>query len=214
MRHRRHPVLTEQVGEQAHHHLAVFQHIGNAAGHAQIVFQHKVLTRARRAGCAHDVDAGNMGINLIGNVHPHHDLAKLGVVLNLFSRHDAGFQNVLVVVDIVHKPVQGRDPLHQTGFHAAPFLGGDDARNQIERDQALGARTVFVFRTIYGEGDAHAPENHLGLGPTGLHGGIGLLCQPLGIAAVMLTQRHVKRQVGGRLKQRRLTLQSLKHLIE
>jgi hypothetical protein len=39
----------------------------------------------------------------------------------------------------------------------------DDARDQVERDQPLGAGAVFVLGAIDREGDAHAAEDHLGL---------------------------------------------------
>src|SRR6218665_4053784 len=50
-------------GEQAHHHLAVFQHVAHAAGHTQVVFEHVVL--ALRIGRAHDIDAGDMRVDVL-----------------------------------------------------------------------------------------------------------------------------------------------------
>jgi hypothetical protein len=41
-------------------------------------------------------------------------------------------------------------------------VGRDDARDQVERNQALGARAVLVLVAIHRKGDAHAAEDHLG----------------------------------------------------
>src|SRR6218665_1507501 len=73
------------------------------------------------------------------------------------------------VVEMVDEAVQRRAPLHQPLLQAAPLVGRDDAGDQVERDQAFAARAVLVLGAIDGEGDAHAPEDHLGLGPAGLH---------------------------------------------
>src|SRR6218665_809469 len=56
-----------------------------------------------------------------------------------------------------HPPFHPHQPLLQ----AAPLVGRDDAGDQVERDQAFAARAVLVLGAIDGEGDAHAPEDHL-----------------------------------------------------
>src|SRR6218665_1317282 len=98
----------------------------------------------------------------------------------------AGAEDVLGVVDMVDEAVQRRAPLHQPLLQAAPLVGRDDAGDQVERDQAFAARAVLVLGATDAEVDAHAPENHLGLGPAGLHQIRRLLAQPLRIALVML----------------------------
>lgn len=70
--HGRHGVLAEQLGKQAHGHAAVLQHVGNARWHAQIVFQHVIDAVALFIGCAHDVDAGNIGIDIVGYLDAFH----------------------------------------------------------------------------------------------------------------------------------------------
>ena len=187
MGHRRHAVRAEQVGEQPHHHLAVFQHIAHAAGYAQVVFEHVVLAVAFGVRRTHDVDAGNVGVNLVRHIHTHHLGAELGVALNLVTRHDAGFQNFLVVVDVVDEAVKRIDTLHQPLFHAGPLVGRNDARNQVKRDQALGAGAVLVFFAVDGEGNAHSAEDHLRFFTAFGHHVAGLASEPFVVNLVVVS---------------------------
>ena len=186
--HRGHGILAEQFGEQAHHHLAVFQHVADAAGHAQVVFQHKVLALALGIGSAHDVNAADVRVNVAGHVDAHHFGTELGVLQDLVRGDQSGLQNLLVVVDVVNEPVQRRHPLHQTLLHAGPLMGRNDARNQVEGDQAFGPRAVRVFFAVDREGDAHATKNHFGFFALRLHLGVALLRQPGAVILVMRPQ--------------------------
>ena len=152
---RGHPVAHEQLGKQPHHHLAVFQHVGDAGRHAQIVLEHVKLARAG----PHDVDPGDVRINAGGNVDALHRRAVLGIAQNLFRRNDARLQNVLIVIDIVQKFVEGGDALHQAGLQLGPLGGIDDPRNNVERDQPFFSGVVAVHR----KGDPHALEDQFGL---------------------------------------------------
>ena len=185
MRHRGHAVLAEQVGEQPHHHLAVFEHVAHAAGHAQIVFEHVVLAVAMGIGGANDVDARNLRVDVVGHIDAHHHTAELCVVQDLIGRNDAGTDDVLIVVDVVDEAVQGGDPLDQAFFHRLPFVRRDDARNQVKGDQALGACTVFVLGAIDRKGDADAAEDHLCFFTPGFHHLGRLSCQPTLIRLVV-----------------------------
>ncbi|MCY1360487.1 hypothetical protein D9M69_471170 [compost metagenome] len=89
VRHRRDAVAREQVGEQPHHHLAVFQHVRHPGGHAQVVFQHVELALAG----THHVDAGDVRIDVMRYVDAEHLGPVLGVVVDLV----VGF--ILVAVD-------------------------------------------------------------------------------------------------------------------
>ena len=111
---------------------------------------------------ARDVDAGDVRVHVARHVDPDHLGAELRVALDLLGRHDAGFQDLLAVIDVVDEAVQGRDALRQAALHVAPLGRRDDARDQVERDQALGARAIGVLRAIDREGDADAAEDHLG----------------------------------------------------
>jgi hypothetical protein len=50
-----------------------------------------------------------------------------------------------------------------------PFLGRNDAGNEVKGNQALGARAVFVFGAVHRKGDANAPKDHFGLFTPGRH---------------------------------------------
>ena len=175
---RRHAVLGEQVGEQPHHHLAVFQHVAHAAGHAQVVFEHVVLAFAFGVRGAHDVHARDVRVHTAGHVHAHHLGAELRVLEDLVGRDVAGLDDFLVVVDVVDEAVERRHPLHQTGLHALPLVRGNHARDQIEGDQPLGAGAVFVLGAVDGESDADTAEDHFRLFAAGRHDLLGLLRQP------------------------------------
>ena len=187
MGHGCHLVHAEQLGEQPHHHAAVLQHVAHAAGHAQVVLQHVVHALALRVGSAHDVDASNVRIDVARHLDACHLGAVLGVVQHQVRRDEARTQDVLAVVDIVDEAVERRHALHQPALHARPLLRRNDARHQVERDQSLVARAALVLVSIHGEGDAHTPEDHLGLGAAGLHGLGRLARQPVAIALVMLS---------------------------
>ena len=138
--------------------------------------------RARRA---HEVDARDVRVHVLRDVQAHHLGTELRIGQDQVGRHDACAQDVLAVVDVVDEAVERRDTLHQAAPHAAPFLRGDDARNQVEGDQPLGPGALLVLVAIHGEGDAHAAEDHLGLRAAGLHGIGRLLRQPLAVMPVV-----------------------------
>ena len=110
MLHRRHLVFGEQFREEAHHHLAVFEHVGDARRHAQIVFQHVELARAG----AHDIDPGNVCINLPRQVNALHHRAILRIIEHLLGGNLAGLEDFLIVIDIVQEHVERLDALAQT----------------------------------------------------------------------------------------------------
>ena len=89
----------------------------------------------------------------------------------------------------MNEAVQGGDALHEALFHAGPLVRRDDAGNQVERNQALGApvssASVFVLGAINRKGDADAPENHFGFFTPCLHGSVGLTLQPVAVQLVM-----------------------------
>jgi len=176
-------VAREQVREQAHHHLAVFQHVGHAGGNAQVVFQDVELARAG----THDVDAGDVGINVGDHVDALHLGAVLGILVNLARRDDAGIDDVLVVVDVVHEHVERLDALDQARLQRRPFVRGDDARDGVEGDQAFGAGAV----AIHGEGDADAAESEIGLGALAFDALARLARKPGAELAIVFAHRAV-----------------------
>jgi len=80
------------------------------------------------------------------------------------------------MIDVVQEAVQGADALLQPLRQPVPFLLRQDARNGVERDQALGARRVAVD----GEGDADAVEEQVRFAPLFRYPLGGSLGEPLG----------------------------------
>jgi hypothetical protein len=179
----------EEVREQAHHHAAVLQHVRHPRGHAQVVLQHVVHALPPGIGSAHDVDARDVRVDAALHGQALHLGTVLAVVQHQFARQQAGTQDFLVVVDVVQEAVERRHALHQAGLHALPFMGGNDARYQVERNEALGAGAALVLVAVDGERDADTPEDDLGLGAAGPQHLLGLARQPLGV--VLVVQAHI-----------------------
>ena len=177
MLHRRHLVFGEQLREEAHHHLAVFQHVRHAGRHAQVVLQHVELAFAG----PHDVDPGDVRVDAARHIDTLHDRPILRVVQHLLGRDDARLEYFLIVVDIPQEHVECLDPLAQSGLQGFPFGGRNHARNDVERDQALLARLL----PIHGKGDPHPVKGQVGLGPLALDTLHRRCLEPVCIALVM-----------------------------
>ena len=183
-------VFTEQLGKKPHHHLAVFQHVAHPARHPEVVFEHIVFASAGSVRCANNIDAADVRINVAGHIDAHHFGAELRVLEDLLGRHYAGLEDVLAVVHIMNKAVQRCDALYQPFFHAGPFVGGNDARDQVKGNQPFSAAVfrvwVFVLGTINRKSYAYAAEDHFSLIAPGLHGLRRLAGQPVAVTLVML----------------------------
>jgi hypothetical protein len=152
---RRDRLAGEQLREQAHHHPAVFQHVGHARRGAQVVLEHVVFAFAG----AHQIDAGNVAIDLLRHIDADHLLAKLGIQQNLRGGNAPGLDDFLIVVNIMQEGIQGSDPLPQPVGQDFPLLRGNDARHDVEGDQAF----LSGILAIHGEGDADAMKRQVGL---------------------------------------------------
>ncbi len=147
----------EELGEEPHHHLAVLEHVRHAGRHPQVVLQHVVLARAG----ADDVDARDVRVDAARNVHAGHLAPVLRIAEHALGGNGAGLQDLLVVVDVVQEEVERAHALLQTLLEDAPLVRRNDARHDVERDQALGAGILPVD----GERDADPVERALGLFP-------------------------------------------------
>jgi hypothetical protein len=146
----------EELREEPHHHLAVLEHVGDARGDAQVV-----LEDAEFAGVvAHDVDAGDVGVDAAGDVDALHLRAVLRVAEHLLRGDHARLQDLLVVVNVVDEGVQRPHALLQAAFEPDPFFEGQHAGHDVEGDEAFGA----FFLAVDGEGDADPVEQGVGLG--------------------------------------------------
>ena len=126
-----------------------------------------------------------MGVDVRGDRDALHLRPVLGIVQDLLGRHNAGLDDVLVMIDVMNEHVERLDPLRQTSFELRPFGCGNDAGDDVEGDQALGAGIV----AIHGKGDADAAEDQVGFGPFAGNRLRRLFGEPGGEVAVVLAYR-------------------------
>lgn len=167
----------EQLGEQPHHHLAVFQHVADAAGGAQVVFQHVPGAVA----VAHQVHPGDVGVEVAVQIQPAHGHLVAIVGQHLLGGNDAGLEDALLVVEIGEEQVQRLHPLDAATFHGAPLAGRNGAGNDVEGNQSLGALLI----TVQGERDTRAMEQQIRLAPALGQHLLGRVRQPLGEGPVV-----------------------------
>ena len=143
----------EGIRKQPHHDLAVLEHIRDARGRAHIVLEHEEIALAG----ADEIDAGDMGVDPVGRLDAVH-LGPVGrVEQHEFRRHEAGLDDLLVVIDVVEEDVDRLHPLDAAALHEFPFGPGENARDEIEGDQPLGRAAFGIDR----EGDAEPAEQLL-----------------------------------------------------
>ncbi len=146
--------VPEQFREDAFHHLARGEHVGHAARHAQVIFQHHETA----VGQPDQVGAHHRDIDVLGHGDAAHLPAEMFAAIDHFARNHAVGQAAAFVVDVAQKQIERRDALGQPAFDGLPFGAGDDARQQVVREDALGA---FVA-AIDGERDALMQKRHVG----------------------------------------------------
>ena len=168
---RRDLAALEQVRRQLHHGLAVFEHIADTRGGAQIVLKHVKLVGTD----AHDIDADDVGVNALGRLKTHHFGAEGGVLQDQLGRNAPGFENFLAVVDVIEKGIERTDALLDAFGQPPPFLGSNNARDDIEGNEFFGP----LLRAVDRKGNAQPAKDRLGIA---LHQGqrlVGLLIEPL-----------------------------------
>ena len=136
-------------------------------------------------GVPDDVHARDVGIDAAGDVHAHHLAPVLGVAVDALGGDAPGAHDVAAVVDVVQEEVQRLHALAQPARQALPAGAGDDVRDDVERDQPLGARGLAVD----GEGDADAVEEQVGGLPVLRDASRRRALQPLGKSRVMRPDR-------------------------
>ncbi len=151
---RRDALPGEGVGEQPHHDLAVLQHVGDAGGRAHIVLEHEEIALAG----ADQVDAGDMGVDVVGRLDADHLRAEGGVEQDQLGRNEPRLEDLLVVIDVVEEDVDRLDPLDAALLDQVPLGAVEDAGDEVEGDQPLGRAAL----AIDGEGDAEPAEQLLG----------------------------------------------------
>ena len=151
---RRDALSGEGIGKEPHHDLAVLEHVGHAGRRAHIVLEHEEIALAG----ADQVDAGDMRVDVVRRVDAQHLRPERGVEQHELRRHEAGLEDLLIVIDVVEKDVDRLDPLDAAPLDQVPFRAVENARDEVEGNQPLG-RAAFA---IDGEGDAEPAEQLFG----------------------------------------------------
>jgi len=73
-------------------------------------------------------------------------------------RHDAVLQRAALGIDVAQEQVERSDALLQATLDLFPFRRGDDARQHVGRDDALGRRRTAWGIVVDGEGDSLLEE--------------------------------------------------------
>ena len=101
-----------------------------------------------------------MRIDAAGYVDTLHLGSILRIADNGFNGHGARLQDALIVIHVLNKQVECAGALLETRFQLLPFMGRQDSRHDIKRDESLGS---FLF-AVDGECDAKAMKERVGLG--------------------------------------------------
>ncbi len=144
----------EQLGKQAHHHLAVLEHVRDARRHAQVVLEHEVFALAR----THHVDPGDVRVDSARNIHALHLAPILRVAEHALFGDHAGLENGMLVIDVMQEQVERTHALLEPSLERAPLASRNDAGHDVEGDKSLGAAVLAV----YGKGDADTVKSALG----------------------------------------------------
>jgi hypothetical protein len=145
------PEHLEQLGAQADHRLPVFQHVGDARGRAGIVFQHPEIIRPG----PHQINAANMRPDVVGRVSADHFGAELRIAQRQLFGDFPVRNDSARAVNIVQKRIDGKDALLQARAQPGPFARRQDARHNVERDDAFIGLCFAIDR----EGDAQLAEH-------------------------------------------------------
>ncbi len=60
------------------------------------------------------------------------------------GRDDTILKNLLVVINIIDKQIEGTDPLFQTYLQVLPFLRLNDSRNNIKRENLFSLIVITI----------------------------------------------------------------------
>jgi hypothetical protein len=135
--------------------VAVREHVGHAARHAQVVFEDDEAAIL----ATNEIGAGHGHIDAALHRHTAHLAPEMAAALDQLARDHSLREDPSVVVHILQEQVDGREPLGQAALEGLPFRRRDQARDQVEREDPLGALLVAVD----GERDALGEKRLVGL---------------------------------------------------
>ena len=146
-----HAVALEQRRELALHRGAVLEHVAGARGRAQVVLEHEVLAVL----VAHEVDAGDMGVDAAGRVDADHLAPEVPRAEHELGRDLPVAQDALAVVDVGEEEVERVDALDRAPRSMCSHSAArDDPRDQVEREDPLDP----LLLAVDGEADALIEE--------------------------------------------------------
>jgi len=106
---------------------------------------------------ADQVGAADVDVDILRDVEAHELAAEMLRPEDVVGRDDAVPEDLLAVVDVVQEKIERGDALDQPPLDRPPLAVRDDARRQVEREDALRPPVVVVDR----EGDAPAHESQI-----------------------------------------------------
>jgi len=146
---RAHAVALEEVRERAPHGRAVLDHVGDPGRTAQVVLQDEVAAVA----VPDQVRPADVDIDVARDREVHELAPEVLRREDLRGGDHLVLEDLLAVVEVPQEKVERRDPLDEPRLDPGPFLRGDDPRDQVKGEDALGALGVVV------DGEGHpAPQ--------------------------------------------------------
>src|SRR6186997_909644 len=140
MAHGANLVLTEELRENALHYLAVLEDVTHATRAPAIVLQDEVIA----VPIANEIAPANMDVNVPGEIEADQLRPVMLRALDYLLGNDAVLQDPLLVVEVLQEEVQSGDSLDQPALDVLPLTGRYDARDRVEREDALGSLIVIV----------------------------------------------------------------------
>src|SRR5207237_1390624 len=146
--------IAEQFGAKPQHRLAIFEHVGDARRRAGIVLEHIELVGSD----ADQIDPANMRPHPVRRADAGDLGAELLVAVDQLGRDQPFLEDPALAVDILEERIDRLDALDQPLAEPGPFLLEENARDDIERNDALSGVAVTIDR----KGDAELTEGGFG----------------------------------------------------
>ncbi len=114
---RPHVVTTKQLRKDPLHYPAIGQHIANPTRHPQIILEHDKLAVLQ----PDQVRPAYRDIDIPRHLQPRHLPPEVLAAIHHLTRHDPVVQNPPLVIDVLQKQIQRRNPLRQPTLDGRPL---------------------------------------------------------------------------------------------
>jgi len=151
----REEISSDKAGEDPLGDRPVREHVRHTAGHPQVVFENDEAAVLE----THQVGARDRYIDIAVDADAAHLAAVVAAAVDQFARDDALGEDASFVVDVLEKEVDGDQALRQAALQRVPLARRHNPRQQVKREDPLGALLVAVDR----EGDALGQKGAIGL---------------------------------------------------